>query len=337
MAFRRLLLLLLFFSSILFGCSNNARAEINSKWGEEQFQNGLQTINAATEPPKKAATATQIPMTSTPTLAPTMAVPKAMTPSILSTPYANKHIPEEAPVKACLLRGGKMVVSTLSTNLIPLPLDYRVFLPPCYEQNYKQRYPVLILIHGQSYNDDQWDRLGVDETINRLVLSGELPPFIVLMPRDRYGGDATENNFARVVVEQLLPLIDETYRTKPDRQFRAVGGLSRGAGWAVHIGMTYWQDFSRIGAHSPAIFYNDAQKMRTMLDNIPKDQIPLVFVDIGQRDRPEILDSAYWFANLLNEKGVAHEWYLFAGFHNEEYWSLHVEQYLRWYAQSWVN
>lgn len=252
-----------------------------------------------------------------------------------STPYANKRITEEAPLPSCLVRGGQMIQSTFSTSLLPLPMDYRVYLPPCYRQNPGQRYALLILIHGQSYTDDQWDRLGVDETIDRLTLGGDLPPFIVLMPRDRYGGESPENNFARVVVEQLLPVIDDTYRTLPERQYRAVGGLSRGAGWAVHIGMAYWQEFSRIGAHSPAIFYSDAQKMRTWLDTIPRDQIPLVFIDIGERDRPEILDSAYWFAQLLDEKDIPHEWYLFTGFHNEEYWSSHLEQYLRWYAQNW--
>lgn len=253
----------------------------------------------------------------------------------LSPPYANKRITEEAPLPSCLFRGGQVIQFTFSTSLLPLPLDYRLYLPPCYRQNSDQRYPLLILIHGQSFSDDQWDRLGVDETIDSLTVNGSLPPFLVLMPRDRYGGESPENNFARVVVEQLLPVIDDSYRTLPERQYRAVGGLSRGAGWAVHIGMTYWQEFSRIGAHSPAIFYSDAQKMRTWLDTIPKDQIPQIFVDIGERDRPEILDSAFWFADLLDERDVPHEWYLFAGFHNEEYWSSHLEKYLRWYAKSW--
>lgn len=252
-----------------------------------------------------------------------------------TTPFANKRITEIPPPPPCLSRGGEMIESTLPTNLIRLPLDYRIYLPPCYKQHIEQHYPLLVLVHGQSYSDDQWDRLGVDEVIDSLVMSGDLPPFIVLMPRDRYGGEPTENNFARVVVEELLPLVDSTYRTIPDRQYRAVGGLSRGAGWAVHIGMVYWQEFSRIGAHSPAIFYTDAQLMRSRFDNFPMDQIPEVFVDIGERDRPEILDSAYWFADVLDEKRIPHEWYLFSGFHNEEYWSEHLEQYLRWYALDW--
>lgn len=335
MAIWRYFFLFLILSSFLTACSNFARAGENEvvetlasqksvpiTQGNQDLRPGpLQTAESF---PKISEASSEMP-----------AILPVKPVETIFPQYANKRITEEAPLPSCLLRGGQMVLSTFSTNLIPLPLEYRVYLPPCYRQNPERRYPLLILIHGQSFTDDQWDRLGVDETMDRLILSDDLPPFIVLMPRDRYGGESTENNFARVVVDQLLPVIDDTYRTLPERTYRAVGGLSRGAGWSVHIGMAYWQEFSRIGAHSPAIFYSDAQQMRTWLDTIPKDQIPQVLVDIGERDRPEILDSAYWFADLLDEKGVAHEWYLFSGFHNEEYWSSHLEQYLKWYAQNW--
>ncbi len=242
---------------------------------------------------------------------------------------------EDLPKPTCLEKGGRVVISTWKTSLLPLPVDYRLYLPPCYQEFTHQRYPLLILIHGQSYTDDQWVRMGVDDVADGLIRSGKVPPFMILMPRDRYGGQPTENNFAKVVVEELLPSIDDQYRTIADRDSRAVGGLSRGAGWAVHMGLYYWQEFSLIGAHSPAIFYTDAQQMRTWFDSIPENQLPTVFVDIGERDFSQILDSAYWFSMLLNEKDIPHEWYLFAGFHNEAYWSSHLEQYLRWYAQNW--
>lgn len=321
---------------MLSACSGTARA------GESLADDSVSTLmytketEALQKPLVMTTDSAAMLMTATPTLHQPSSSPTDLPPGgLLSTPYANKRITEEAPLPSCLFRGGQVIQSSFPTNLLPLPLDYRLYLPPCYRQNSDQHYPLLILIHGQSFTDDQWDRLGVDEMLDSLTMKGDLPPFLVLMPRDRYGGESPENNFARVVVEQLLPVIDDTYRTMPERQYRAVGGLSRGAGWAVHIGMTYWQEFSRIGAHSPAIFYSDAQKMRTWLDTIPKDEVPQVFVDIGERDRPEILDSAFWFADLLDEKDVPHEWYLFAGFHNEEYWSLHLEKYLRWYAKNW--
>ena len=45
--------------------------------------------------------------------------------------------------------------------------------------------------------------------------------------------------------------------------------------------------------------------------------------------------AAIWFEELLNQRGIPHEWYLFSGYHNEDYWSEHLEMYLRWYSRTW--
>jgi hypothetical protein len=59
------------------------------------------------------------------------------------------------------------------------------------------------------------------------------------------------------------------------------------------------------------------------------------YIDIGERDRPEILAVATWFEGLLDQRDIAHEWHLFAGYHSEAYWSEHLKQYLIWYTRGW--
>ena len=275
------------------------------------------TIVAAVSPPSEATTAPMKSSTSQPT---TQA-------SLVAT--------ASATALGCWDDGGNIEIDILETNLLRLPLEYRVYLPPCYHQEFERHYPVLFLIHGQSYNDDQWDRLGADETADRLIADGKLAPFIIVMPRDRFGGQPRENNFARVIVEELLEYIDGEYRTRPERQYRAVGGLSRGGGWAVHLGLNHWDTFGAFGGHSPAIFFDDAQHMRVYLGEIPPEAMPRIYLDIGDRDRPEIMRAALWFEELLNVFGISHEWYLFSGYHTEEYWQDHLETYLLWYADNW--
>jgi enterochelin esterase-like enzyme len=228
-----------------------------------------------------------------------------------------------------------MELGQLDTELLREPLDFRVYLPPCYTAQPDRHYPVLYLIHGQSYTDDQWHRLGVGEVADRLVGAGELAPFLIVMPRDREWSQPDADPFGRAVIEVLLPYIDETYRTIPERPYRAVGGLSRGASWAIHFGFKYWQLFGGIGGHSPPVFWADVPHMKRWLDEIPAEDMPRIFLDIGENDRPEIKESALWFENLLTQRNIAHEWYLFSGYHEEAYWQAHVEQYLRWYAAEW--
>jgi enterochelin esterase-like enzyme len=291
----------------------------------------------------KQLVATPQPAETTPSLVPTPLLTRNPSSTSVQTPHLTASAsPEPTGAKtltpnapACLQTGGQIEVRSLPTEQLRLPLEYRVYLPPCYAETADLRYPVLYLVHGQSFTDDQWDRLGVDELADELIAAGEIAPFLVVMPRDRYGGQPTENNFAQVILDELIPLIDAEYRTLADREHRAVGGLSRGAGWAVHLAITHPELFSALGAHSPAIFYTDAQMMRTWLDEIPVEALPRIYIDLGDKDRPEITDVSLWFGEILNQRSIPHEWHLFSGYHTEEYWSAHLEQYLRWYTQDW--
>ncbi|MBN1146333.1 MAG: hypothetical protein JXA78_03685 [Anaerolineales bacterium] len=281
---------------------------------------------------------------------PTPAFTRSPTKTFSLTPWASPTWPPPSPNATatrqpsatasptpltCWLQGGRIEIGSLDTDLLRLPLEYRIYLPPCYDQQPERRYPILYLIHGQSYKDDQWDRLGADETADALISTGQIPPFIIIMPYDRYGGEPGESQFAQAILEVLMPHLDQTYRTLPGREHRAVGGLSRGAGWAVHLAIAHWETFGALGAHSPAIFYYDAERMRKMLDSMPADSYPRIYVDIGDKDRPEIMRVTLWFEDVLNQKSIPHEWHLFNGYHSEEYWSAHMQQYLRWYTRAW--
>jgi enterochelin esterase-like enzyme len=244
-------------------------------------------------------------------------------------------IPTGTAAPDCLQKGGRFVQKSLDTGLLRKALEYRIYLPPCYDEHPQQHYPVLYLIHGQSYTDDQWERLGVGKIADRLIASGEIPPLLVVMPRDRVWTQPTEDMFGEALATILIPAIDEHFRTIADRPHRAIGGLSRGAGWAVHLGLKHWQLFGTIGAHSLAVFYADSSHIREWLQAIPRQDLPRFYLDIGSKDRPEIMQSATWFEQILVGLDIPHEWYMFQGYHDEAYWSAHVETYLRWYTAAW--
>src|SRR5690606_15011659 len=145
-------------------------------------------------------------------------------------------------------------------------------LPPCYHELSDRRYPVLYLIHGQSYTDDQWDRLGADEKAGELIAAGEISPISQVMPRDRSGVQPSRHKVGQVLAESLVPIHAEQYRTIPDREYRAVGGLSRGASWSIHLGLSHWELFGTIGAHSLPVFWEDTKYIRTWLDSIPREK-----------------------------------------------------------------
>jgi enterochelin esterase-like enzyme len=264
------------------------------------------------------------------------------TPTLVSLPLTASRTPEAiltpspsptATQLACLTKPGRLEESKLGST--DPPQEFLIYLPPCYDEKTDQRYPVLYLLHGQTYRDDQWIRLGAVDVIDELILSGESIPFIIVFPDDRYWNLPAGPGFGQRLVDHLIPYIDLTYRTTPDRNHRAIGGMSRGAGWALRVGLTRWDLFGTIGLHSLAVLQKDASKIPKWLADIPPSSRPRVFMDIGDND-PE-LTMAQLVEAQFSEYGLFHEWHLYSGAHTEEYWSAHIEEYIRWYAAQWTN
>jgi enterochelin esterase family protein len=177
--------------------------------------------------------------------------------------------------------------------------------------------------------------LGAHQIADRLIISGEIPPFIIVMPHDRDHNDQPpENQFGEAFLFDLVGAVDSEYRTLPSRKGRAIGGLSRGGNWAIHIGLSHWESFGAIGAHSAPLFVSDGpSKVRGWLDEIPPEDYPRIFLDIGEKDK--WLDHIIRFEGLLDEYNIPHELFIFPGGHTEDYWMSHTELYIRWYAQAW--
>jgi enterochelin esterase-like enzyme len=214
-------------------------------------------------------------------------------------------------------------------------LRYLLYLPPCYHENLTEGYPVTYLLHGLSYAQDQWVRLGVAEQMDALISEGRIAPFIIVMPTEARFQPPLNSAFADALVQELIPFVDQQYRTLPERAYRAIGGLSRGAAWAVHLGFEHPHLFSRVGAHSLPLFEVDGGRLDGWLAATPDTGLPDFFIDIGRSD-PERW-SAQNFADRLNAHHIPHTWYLFNGGHTEAYWSTHLELYLNWYAQDWYK
>jgi len=255
--------------------------------------------------------------------------PPTSTAKSISTPSAN---PTFTPL-ACLTQPGHIEEGELDST--KPPQKFLIYLPPCYDEKTEDRYPVLYLLHGQTYTDDQWIRLGAVKVIDHLILSGESIPFIIVFPDDRYWNLPAGPGFGQRLVDDLIPYIDKTYRTVPDRNHRTIGGMSRGAGWALRLGLTHWKLFGAIGLHSLAVFQKDASKISEWLADIPPSSRPRIFMDIGDDDQE--LTMAMQVETEFNEYGLSHEWHLYSGAHTEKYWSAHVEEYIQWYASGWNN
>ncbi|OGO14797.1 MAG: hypothetical protein A2Y93_00935 [Chloroflexi bacterium RBG_13_68_17] len=246
------------------------------------------------------------------------------TPTIRPSPTLTPP-PTEPP---CRSQPGTVRTDEIEDPALGRTLPYRIYLPPCYTERPLPSYPTLYLLHGLASTDSQWDDLGIDETATRLIQSGEIPPLLIVMPWERRGLD-----YLTDLPDVLVPTIQRLYRAAPERSARAIGGLSRGAGWALRIGLQRPDLFTAVGLHSPAVLTPDLYYLPDWLEAIPSGIEPSLWIDIGDHD--PLLAPTEELRAILDQADYPYEWTLDPGRHEPAYWIDHLETYLRWYARPW--
>ncbi len=234
-----------------------------------------------------------------------------------------------ATTPACLSLPGRVIVDEYVDSDLARSIPYRVYLPPCYEEGSSRTYPILILLHGLQLTDSQWDDLGVDETADTLLRQGRIPPMVIVMPWERKGLD-----FEQAIVAKLLPHIRSAYAGGGNRTTTAIGGISRGAGWALRIGLKHPDEFGAIGLHSPAVLEPDLFYLADWTKAAEPD-VPRLWIDIASRDTSRA--GAQELAGELRALGVTFASSIAPGEHTASYWSSRLKDYLTWYALGWTG
>lgn len=287
---------------------------------------GARPAAPATEGPAAALAAGASPAPAQPTLPPTATGTPGATP--LPPTASPTWVPSPTPQPpACLETAGAVITATIPSPTLRYDIDARIYLPPCYAAS-SRRYPVLYLIHGLGFTQDQWERLGATSAADALIRAGEIAPLIIVLPRDR-----RDARLDPALVRDLVPYIDATYRTVAAREARAIGGLSRGGGWAVHFGLKYPEAFSRVGLHSPAVFYDDEANILEWSRQLKDKPRLTIYMDVGESDAT--IRSPLWLDQLFTWFELNHTFLVQPGGHSERYWSQHVRDYLRFYAGDW--
>jgi enterochelin esterase-like enzyme len=213
-------------------------------------------------------------------------------------------------------------------------LTFSVYFPPCYGNGVQENYPVLYLMHGQTFDNTQWQRLGLLKAADQIIQNRQTIPFLVVMPFEQFYYRSPEGNaFPQALTDELIPWMETNLQVSNQKQWRAIGGISRGASWAMRLGLQQYKLFGAVGGHSLPTFDGDLKLLPDWLDAIPTGKAPRVYMDIGLSD-PEV-NTAIKFENVLNQHGILNEWHLNEGLHNEDYWRLHIQEYLDWYTLSW--
>ncbi|MBI2427868.1 MAG: histidine kinase [Ignavibacteriales bacterium] len=216
--------------------------------------------------------------------------------------------------------------------------DIIVWLPPSYEKNTSKHYPVLYMHDGQNIFDPSTAFTGhdwrVDEVADSLIKMKRIEEIIVVgiyNSPDRlpeYSDSPLGNAYLNFVVAVVKPLIDSTYRTKPDRKHTAVMGSSLGGLSSLFFVWKRPDIFGMAGCLSSAFWYDGEKTLKEVRDykGIKKDI--RVYLDCGGREK-ELIGGYNRMVDILKKKGFVKgkdlDYHLERnGVHNEQAWAKRI-------------
>lgn len=161
-----------------------------------------------------------------------------------------------ALVTASPALSGDVRIEEMPSELLSRNLPYAVYLPDGYESG-DLDYPVLYLLHGGSNDESSWLAKGnIERILDELIADRAIPPMIAIMPGNTrsYWVDGKAQKAESSITDELIPHVDETYRTIANRKGRLLAGLSAGGYGTVNIGLKHADLFAAAAPLSPAIW-----------------------------------------------------------------------------------
>jgi len=257
---------------------------------------------------------------------------------------------------------------TMESEILSSERKFAVYLPPDYHTS-ERSYPALYLLHGSGDDQTGWVQFGeVRHITDTAIREGKATPMVIIMPDANTGirgyfNDVTNSwRYEDFFFEELIPHVEERFRIKPDKRYRAVSGLSMGGGGSfiyalrrpdlfssaaplsAWVGPSSAEDYKRTmerwGNDMTGISDSDIEEYVThhnaveLIRTLPKDHIQSVrwFIDCGDDDY--LYEGNSLIHIELRRRGIQHEFRIRDGGHTWTYWRESLPDVLHFISQA---
>lgn len=227
-----------------------------------------------------------------------------------------------------------------------------VYLPPGYDEQPSQRFPVLYLQDGQNLFDGATSFVpGMDwrvaQTADRCIEEGQVEPLIIVgiyhaekqrlaeytPTRSPKLGGGRADGYAKFLLEELQPMVKRSYRALDGPEHTGIGGSSLGGLVSLYVGLRESRIFGRIAALSPSVWWNGRVILRHA-KTMPVQPLPRVWLDAGTCEGARTVEDVERLRDVLVGKGWQlgrdlHYQRIEGGEHNEAAWAQRVGPFLQ--------
>jgi predicted alpha/beta superfamily hydrolase len=245
-----------------------------------------------------------------------------------------------------------LVLRDFASRFLPDERDIFVYLPAAYLQEPERRFPVFYLHDGQNLFDGRMSYVvnrtwRATTTTDALTQLGEIEPVILVgvantgvrrmaeytPTRDPRLGGGEGRSYGRLLVDDLKPLIDATFRTKPDCASTALGGSSLGGLITLALGFEYPGVFGKLAVLSPSVWW-DRRSVLELVNQVRVKPALRLWLDMGTAEGLRHLRDC----DLLHRRLQLRGWrdgidlsYMRVpgGLHDEDAWAARFDKVLR--------
>ena len=190
--------------------------------------------------------------------------------------------------------------------------------------DYKQKYPVLYLLHGFGNNHAQWcgysniELYAEERQIAVVMISGENKNYI----------NQEKDLFCDFIENELPEFIEGVFPISARKEDHYIAGLSMGGFGALYHGLANTNKYHAIGAFSPAI---EMEGNPVNLYDVLEESDGNISDYITCGDKDFVYESNTKFIEKMKEKGVTYDWVSVPNYEHEwRFWNLAVERFLDW-------
>ena len=202
-----------------------------------------------------------------------------------------------------------------------------IYTPAGYYEDKNTRFPVLYLQHGSFEDETGWVNQGKANLIlDNLIAQNKAKPMIIVtdngyafkpVETETPGKGQGASIFEDVLIKEVIPMIDKRFRTRPDREHRAIAGLSMGANQTMRIVMNNLNKFAYYGGFSgtsnypktdeidPNVFMEGKFKNGTEVNK----KLKLFWLGLGTKEPAPFPKSVGAFRAMLDKQGIRHTYY----------------------------
>ena len=262
-------------------------------------------------------------------------LPSVTSVGLLPVDPANPSAPPE-PVPP----HGQLLDQVYHSTALGEDRHYLIYLPPTYglKRAASRQYPVLYLLHGDPGGPTEWVQFGATDIFDAGIAANAMPETILVLPdgnghvtaatqwANRFDGrDRVED-----AVLELVDVVDQEFRTIPDRAHRLIGGLSSGAFGAANLAARHPDSFGIVMSFSGyfvatgPVFGGISSYIRVnspyyIVQDEPSSRRVRFILVVGNRD-PYYQQSNRAFASQLDRFGVPHDLNVLPGGHSADIW-----------------